>query len=186
VAIDYPIERVRSEWIGKIVQRSRGRFPVEHDPIRRWCHMVGDTNPLYLDPEYAATGPYGAVIVPPPLTPFFAGNGPWPRRAAAEDGYKRAPGFTSGVPTPGDRGINMGIRWQYLLPVRVGDRLESERTVSDVFVKPIRLDPLTVWIVTETRISNQRNELVAVGHNTVLVHRSPVQIASEETSEAVH
>ena len=26
------------------------RYPVEHEPIRRWCHMVACDAPLFLDP----------------------------------------------------------------------------------------------------------------------------------------
>jgi hypothetical protein len=50
-------------------------------------------------------------------------------------------------------------------------------------MKPIKLDPHAVWIITEIRILNQRDELVAVGDNTVLVHRSPSQIAEDAKSE---
>jgi hypothetical protein len=146
--------------------------------------MVGDTNPLFLDPEFAAGGPYGAVIVPPTvLHTYFAGNGPWPRRVPSSD---RRSGPASGVPTPGDRGINMNTSWDYLLPVRVGDRLGAEHMIADVFIKAIRLDPKAVWVVTETRITNQHDEVVAVGTNTVLVHRSPAQISGQDVREVAH
>jgi acyl dehydratase len=174
-AVAYDIEGVRREWAGKVVARSEGRYPVEYDPIRRYCHMVGDTNPLFLDPDLARQGPHGDVVVPLPLVAYFAGNGPWPRRSV---GPSLARGFTYGVPTPGDRGINMSTVWNYLEPVRVGDRLRAEVRIGDVFVKPIRIDPLAVWIVTEIRVSNQRDAVVAVGGNTVVVHRSPDQVTA--------
>jgi acyl dehydratase len=157
------------------VATSRGRYPVEYDPIRRYCHMIGDTNPLHLDPATAAAGPHGDVIVPLPLVAYFAGNGPWPPR----DGPTPATGgFTYGVPTPGDRGINMGVSWDYLEPVRIGDRLRAEVRVVDLYVKPIRLDPQAVWIVTETRLIRHDDVPVALVRNTLLVHRNPAQIAA--------
>jgi acyl dehydratase len=72
----------------------------------------------------------------------------------------------------------MSTVWNYLEPVRVGDRLRAEVRIRDVFVKPIRIDPLAVWIVTEIRVSNQRDAVVAVGGNTVVVHRSPDQVTA--------
>jgi acyl dehydratase len=172
----YDIDAVRAEWVGRVVGASRGRYPVEHDPIRRWCHMVGDTNPLYLDLDAAASGPHGAVIAPLTLVPYFAGNGPWPRRR--NRGEDAPPGFTLGVPTPGDRGINMGVAWEYLVPVRVGDWLRAEVRIADVFVKAIRLDPEAVWIVSDTEIFNQADVKVVVMRNTLLVHRAPEQIGA--------
>ena len=187
----YDIDAVRAEWVGRSLGESHGRYPVEHEPIRRHCHMVGDTNPLFLDRYEAAKGPYGAVLAPPTmLIMHFSSNGPWPPRErprSAQDAPSAAPKrpwFTSGVPTPGDRGINMDTSWEFLRPVLVGDELRAKKSIRDVFVKAIRLDPMAVWIVTENRLFNQRDELVAVGSNTTLVHRSPKQIAADATSDA--
>jgi acyl dehydratase len=176
---DYDIERVKSEWIGVVVDRSEGRYPVEYDPIRRYCNMIHDLNPLFLDPEVARGGPYGEVIVPGPLLPYFAGGGPWPRKP--KPGGRR-PGWTYGVPTPGDRGINLEVAWEYHHPVRVGDRLSSETRIADVFVKPIKIDPTAVCIVTEQRFIDQGEQCVASCRNSLLVHRSKRQIAAEEST----
>jgi acyl dehydratase len=179
-ASGFDLEKVREEHVGRTIGSSRGRYPVEHDPIRRHCHMVGDTNPLFLDEEFARQGPYGAVICPPTLISYFAGNGAWPPSESRGTGGR--PGFTMGVPTPGDRGINMGIVWEYGDVVRVGDRLSSQTSIVDIFVKPIRLDPEAVWIVTETRIAKEDDTMVALGRNTVLIHRSPEQVAAAEAT----
>ncbi len=187
---DYDIDAVRSEWIGKIVSQSEGRFPVEYDPIRRHCHMTGDTNPLFLDPDFAKNkGPYGDVIVPPSLLPtYFASGGPWPKREKtreekSDQKKRRRPFFTLGVPTPGDRGINMGTEWEFLEPIRVGDRLKAEQKVTDVFIKPTKMDKLSVWIQSAMTFSNQDGDPVAVWHNTTLVHRAPKQIKEDEAAE---
>lgn len=177
---DYDLDAVRGEWIGRQVASSRGRYPVEHDPIRRYCHMVGDTNPLYLDPDVARAGPYGRVIAPLPLVPYFAGNGPWPRRSATGEQSHVAARFTFGVPTPGDRGLNMNIAWSYLEPVGVGDQLSAEVVIDDIFMKPVRLDPAAIWIVTLSSIRNQVGHVVMETRNTVLVHRSRAEQTPDE------
>jgi acyl dehydratase len=177
---EYDLDAVRSGWIGRTVASSRGRYPVEHDPIRRYCHMVGDTNPLYLDPDEARAGPYGRVIVPLPLVPYFAGNGPWPRPVPTGEGRVASRSFTHGVPTPGDRGLNMNTAWAYLEPVGVGDQLAARVVIDDIFIKPVRLDPAAIWIVTLTSIRNQVDQVVMETRNTVLVHRSRAELTGDE------
>lgn len=167
----YDIEAVRADWIGKRAPLTPGRYPVEYDPIRRHCHMVEDTNPLFLDPDYARTAHYGEVIAPPVMVEYFAGNGAWP--PVAEQAR-----LTMEIPTPGDRFINMNNEFEFLRPVRVGDRLSSYTVIADVFVKPIRLDPLAVWIVTESHTLNQDGVEVAISRNTLLVHRTPEDVAA--------
>ena len=170
----YDIDSVRREWVGRKTERVPGRYPVEYDSIRRHCHMVEDTNPLFLDPQYGKQSEWGAVIAPPVMTRYFAGAGVWPPSSDAQVGLTRA------VPTRGERMINLNTEWEYLLPARVGDHLSAETEVIDMYEKSIKLDPRSVWVVTETRITNQNGELVAVGTNTLCTHRTPEQVEAEE------
>ncbi len=177
---DYDLDDVRSIWIGKLVGDATGRYPVEYDPIRRHCHMTGDRNPAFLDPEAARDGVHGAVVVPPSMLPiYFASGGPWPPKASKESA-SAAPDFTMGVPTIGDRGINMGVEWDFLEPIRVGDVLRLETRIADVYKKAIKLDAHAIWIVSETSIFNQHDRVVVKWRNVVLSHRSPKRIAEDE------
>lgn len=186
-ADEFDIDNIRETWIGRIVSKTDGRYPVEYDAIRRHCHMTGDTNPLFLDPAIAkAEGPFGGVIVPPSALPlYFSSEGRWPRAKKTAKSHDetdktvKRPAFTLGIPTPGDRGINMGTEWAFHEPIRVGDQLHSEQTVTDVFIKGIKLDPLAVWIVSEINVYNQHETAVATWRNTTLVHRSPAQVRAE-------
>lgn len=181
--LDYDIDEIRKDWVNRLISSSQGRYPVELDPIRRHCHMVGDLNPAFLDPETAASGPHGAVVVPPSmLLTYFAAGGPWPpQKGAVEmtDG-----GITFGVPVPGDRGMNMEVEWEFLEPVRVGDTLRLELRIADVKVKSIKYDPFAVWITTETSFFNQHDAVVAKWRNTLLIHRSPAQIEEDDERTA--
>lgn len=177
---DYDLDAVRQAWIGKLISEARGRYPVEYDPIRRHCHMVGDLNPAFLDPDEAGRGPHGAVIVPPSMLPtYFAAEGPWPPTPTAGTDAGSKAVFSFGVPTPGDRGINMEVAWEFIAPIRVGDRLRLELRIADVFQKAISLDPHAVWIITETSFFNQDNDVVAKWRNTMLIHRSPEQVSRD-------
>ncbi|MBI2848499.1 MAG: MaoC family dehydratase N-terminal domain-containing protein [Chloroflexi bacterium] len=145
------------------------RYPVEYDPIRRYCHMNDDTNPLFLDPEYAKKTKYGEVICPPLFIGIAGGSGPWPPPK------ENAPTLPP-VPTPGDRSINLTTEWEFFKPVKVGDRLWSKSRIADVYILSIRLDPQAFWTLTERIITNQDNEVVAIGRNLGLKHRTPEQI----------
>jgi acyl dehydratase len=172
---DYDIEAVRQKYIGFETAVTRGRYPVEHDSIRRHCHMVDDPNPLFLDPEYAGRTKYGAVICPPSgwLAMYFASLGPWP------------PAFeplVPMVPTPGKRIINMGQEMEWFAPILVGDHLSVKRRVADIYQKAISIDPEAVWIVSESIITNQRDKTVCIVRNTLLIHRTPQEVEAEGRS----
>ncbi|MBI4497773.1 MAG: MaoC family dehydratase N-terminal domain-containing protein [Chloroflexi bacterium] len=145
-----------------------GRYPVEYDPIRRYCHMCDDDNPLFLDPAYAQQTTYGDVIAPPLLVTYFAGNGIWP---PAEEQPQLPP-----VPTAGNRAINLTTEYEFFTPVKVGDHLSATSRLADVYIKSIRLDPKAFWIVTERIIRNQDGEVVCIARNLGLRHRTPEQV----------
>ena len=171
----YDIEAVRQKYIGFETAKAKGRYPVEHDAIRRHCHMVDDNNPLFIDPEYTKGTSHGAVLAPPSgwLALYFASLGPWP--AVFE------PLFPI-VPTPGKRIVNMSQEVEWSARIKAGDHLWVTRRVADVFQKGISIDPEAVWIVAEAEITNQRDERVCVIRNTLLTHRTPDEVAAAETA----
>lgn len=155
---DYDIDTIREEWIGRTTEVRRGRYPVEHDPIRRHCQMIEDLNPAHIGPD--------GVVAPPVMLDYFAGSGWWPLEAPI-------PPLVIQVPTPGDRYINLNQEMLFHAPVRVGDHLSSQDVIVDVFVKAIKLDPQAVWVTYEQRITNQHGALVSTIRNTSLAHREP-------------
>ena len=167
--VDFDIDAIRREWIGRPLGQSLGRYPIEHEPIRRYCHMTGELNPLYLDAEAAAQGPYGRVMCPPALIGCFIDAGPWPPAA------REAGPLPDALPRLGQGAINMGTAWEFFAPALVGDRLAAHWSVDDVFLKPTRLDPLSQWVVTVARITNDTGAAVATWRNTVMYHRTPGQ-----------
>ena len=83
------------------------------DAIRHFAEGVGDDNPLYLDPAYAAASPYGGLIAPPTFPDVFSNKG-----FTADDGFRRGP-------LPGLFGLWAADRWEFHQPVRLGDTLRS-------------------------------------------------------------
>lgn len=156
----FDIAGIKARWEGVETPLSRGRYPVEFDAIRRHCHMVDDTNPLFLEQG----------ICPPVMVDYFASLGAWP------PGELDILGLIRKIPTPGDRLINMSQEFEWFRTVRVGERLSVSHKVVSVESKPIKLDPLAVWIKTESRIVDDRGEVVAFRWNQILVHRTPEQV----------
>src|SRR5215212_2405280 len=97
-------------------------YPIEYEPIRRFCHAAGDDNPLFLDPAYAGTTRYGAVICPPlglrAVTVLPGGPLDHPFPAPPAD-------LPLLPPIPGGRrmSMNLSVEWEFFVPVRVGDRI---------------------------------------------------------------
>jgi len=156
--------------IGMETKPLRSRYPVEYDSIRRYCHMNDDTNPLFLDPEYAKKTKHGAVIAPPLFIRNISGPGPWPPQTDSDE-HRLPP-----VPTAGNRAINLTTELELFKPVKVGDHISRSERLADVYIKPIRLDPKAFWVITETIFRNQHGEVVAIARNTGVRHRTPEDI----------
>lgn len=162
------ILEIAKEFVGVETELVEGRYPVEYDPIRRYCHATGDTNPLFLDPEYAKKTKYGGVVSPPLLIGYFGGSGIWP--PAVEHPVSRT---TLPLP-PADgprRAINLATDWTFFKLVKVGDRISAKNRVADVYMKAIRTDPEAIWTVTERIFTNQNGAVVAVMKNTLLNYK---------------
>ena len=159
----FDIARLKAEWEGFETSPTPGRYSVEFDPIRRHCHMVDDQNPLFLEQG----------ICPPVMVDYFASRGPWP------PGEGDILGVVRRISTPGDRLINMNQEFEWMRRVRVGDRRSVSHKVVSVDLKPIKLDPLAVWIKTESRVMDERGEVVALRWNQILVHRTPEQAKAD-------
>lgn len=158
----WDLAAVRRQWEGHDTPLAWGRYPVEHDPIRRHCHMVDDANPRFL-----ARGE-----CPPVMVDYFAAGG-----YGADTEPDLLP-LVRGIPTPGDRLVNLGHEFEWHRPVRVGERLGASHRVVAIEVRPTRLDPESVWIRTLTTIVGERADVVATRLNQIMVHRPPPPGAS--------
>src|SRR5947208_14004567 len=73
--------------------------------IRHWCDAVGDTNPIYTDPEAAAASVHGQIVAPPTMLQAWTMKGlvpPPPAGGGGADELYRlldGAGFTSVVAT---------------------------------------------------------------------------------------
>jgi hypothetical protein len=70
---------------------------------------------------------------------------------------------------PGSRGLNGGQRSFYFEPIRPGDVITCSASLADAYEKDGRLGTM-LFLIDETRWTNQRDELVKIGLRTSIYH----------------
>lgn len=133
------------------VEERLGSFTVTAEAIESYCEALGETNPLYLDEEFARSTPYGGRIAPPLIftNVNFRGTGPDPK---VEFGNARFLG---------------GERVDVLEAMRLGDTIDAYGQVAEVYEKTGRSGRM-VFVVRRIRYENQD------GHDVALVSSSMV------------
>lgn len=115
----------RALEVGSTARRSRR---VSRRDIERFTEISGDHNPLHYDEEAARRSPFGGIVVQGGVTTAIL------NALVAED-----------LPGPGSVFLQLDLR--FLAPVRPGDTITGEATVTDV-----REDkPITTLDVSVTR-----------------------------------
>ncbi len=122
IATDAELARVRSK-IGQKVTINEPPYLTEvtRDSVRHWAHATGDRNPLFLDEAYARASRYGSIIAPP--CQLYA--------------YSRISiGYRGGL--PGVHSFFAGSHWRWHEPIRVGERIDPEVTLTGLAELPSR------------------------------------------------
>jgi len=141
-----------------------GREPitVTAERIASFCAAVGETNPLYVDPVAAASGPYGGIIAPPAFVAGFR---------YGDDVFEQIPMFQRG-------GLMGGIDVELEEPLRPGDTIQLSSRVKDIYEKTGRTGTM-VFAVVRTTLTNQKGQVVAhVEHR--MMNRPPRDGAKSE------
>jgi acyl dehydratase len=135
-----------STQIGATARRTR---TVTHRDIGLFTEITGDRNPIHYDDELAARSRFGGLVVQGGVTSGLL------NALVAEQ-----------LPGPGS--VFLEIAWRFLVPVRPGDVITAEATVTAA-----REDkPVTTLATT---ITNQDGVVVLDG--TAVVWRDPVVAA---------
>lgn len=138
-------------------------LPVDANDIRRWAQASWYPEPPppdQFDVEAAARGPWGELVAARDFNPF----------AWHPDFHPEAYPWMRGMGTePGSRGLNGGQRTWYGAPIRVGDVVTNTVTLVDAYEKEGRLGTM-LFLVDESRYTNQRGETVRVALRTTIYH----------------
>lgn len=126
-------------------------FEVEKRHIRQFAEAIGDSNPLYVDEEYAKSTIYGGIIAPPSF----------PVAIGADSGQ--------GVELPLDysRMLHGEQEFIYHRPIRAGDRLSCQMKVTDVYEKEGKNGPMQ-FLVMDTEMMDEEGELVVISRTNII------------------
>lgn len=158
----------------------RGRDPVNLPMVHHWSQALGDTNPAYLDEEWAAASSRGHLIAPPGMLQTWTMDGPREGAPGSNDEVMRlldAAGYTSVVA--------VNYEHEYLRELRHGERISVRSMAEDL--SPEKQTALGVGVFTTVKheYTTDDGELVGIGRMRLLKFKPPAKEASIGTRAAV-
>ena len=135
--------------------RRRIRVPIENtlepwcheatrDNIRHYAHGIGDDNPLWCDPDYAARTRHGGIVALPSF--LFATS-------------RIVSGYVGGL--PGVHAMWAGADWTWHRTVRRNDEIRTEAWLKDLIEHETRFAGRAVQQIYHVNFFNQSGDLVA-------------------------
>ncbi|MFC4048074.1 MaoC family dehydratase N-terminal domain-containing protein [Actinomadura syzygii] len=118
--------------------------PVTALTIRRYARAIGESNPLYLDTEFARARGYAEIVAPPNLVTAITC---WDEGPAAEglreDGTPLVMQL-EGLPTSGVRVMGGGEDMEFHAPITAGTTVVERSTMLDAELRQGRTGPFIV------------------------------------------
>ena len=118
------------------------------DAIRHYAHGIGDDNPLWCDPDYAAGTRWGGLIAPPSF--LFATS-------------RIISGYVGGL--SGVHAMWAGADWRWHLPVRRNDAISTEAWLADLIEHETRFAGRAIQQVYHVDFYNQHGDHVAAAES---------------------
>jgi acyl dehydratase len=128
---------------GRIFESAKP-LQVTSEMIADFCAAIGETNPLYTDPEAASAGPDRGLVAPPSLAAIF-GDGEF---------------IFQHFPELDTRRLLAGIDVEFLTPIRAGDSITTISQIKEIYEKTGRSGPM-VFIVIGSILRKHNGEVAA-------------------------
>jgi acyl dehydratase len=148
--VQFPEARITDEMLAEVRKLIGTKFRIAHAinneeatrmAILKFAGGIGDTNPLWTDPEYAEKTRYKSIVAPPSwVFSVFSG---------LQYGFRGIGGFHSSSDL------------EFYLPILRNDRIAPEMICTDIVgPKKSAFAEKTVIECNDTLYTNQRGELV--------------------------
>ena len=144
-----PVEKLYYEDLQPGLHFETTRRTITQEDLETFTKLSGDYNPLHTDPDFAASTPFGELIVQGALV------------LSIGTGLANSVGHLSG-----SIDAFVGLDWKYRAPVKVGDTIWATLKVNKKHEMPGYDGGLVTLYVT---IFNQNNKAVQKGTWTLLV-----------------
>jgi acyl dehydratase len=119
-------------------------YEATRDNIRHYAHGIGDDNPLWCDPDYAARTRYGGIIALPSF--LFATS-------------RIISGYVGGL--PGVHAMWSGADWNWHQPIRRNDVIATEAYLKDLVEHDTRFAGRAIQQIYHVDFFNQDGDKVA-------------------------
>lgn len=119
-------------------------YEATRDNIRHYAHGIGDDNPLWCDPAYAAKSPYGGIVALPSF--LFSTS-------------RIVSGYVGGL--PGVHAMWSGSNWTWHKAVRRNDEISTEAYLKDLVLHQTRFAGRAVQQIYHVDFFNQQGDKVA-------------------------
>ena len=119
-------------------------YEATRDNIRHYAHGIGDDNPLWCDPDYAAKSSHGGIVALPSF--LFATS-------------RIISGYVGGL--PGIHAMWSGADWTWHKHVRRNDVISTEAHLKDIIEHQTRFAGRAIQQVYHVDFFNQQGDLVA-------------------------
>ncbi|BEP52005.1 MaoC family dehydratase N-terminal domain-containing protein [Variovorax sp. V116] len=119
-------------------------YEATRDNIRHYAHGIGDDNPLWCDPDYAAKSKYGGIIALPSF--LFSTS-------------RIVSGYVGGL--PGVHAMWSGADWEWHKPVHRNDTIRTEAYLKDLVEHQTRFAGRAVQQTYHVDFFNQHGDKVA-------------------------
>ena len=135
--------------------RSRIGFKIENtlepwcheatrDNIRHYAHGIGDDNPLWCDPDYAATTKHGGIVAPPSF--LFACD-------------RIVSGYVGGL--PGVHAMWAGADWRWHRTVKRNEEIATESRLKDIISHETRFSGRAIQQIYNVRFFGVGGDRIA-------------------------
>jgi acyl dehydratase len=118
-------------------------YEATRDNIRHYAHGIGDDNPLWCDPDYAAGTAHKGIIAPPSF--LFACD-------------RIISGYVGGL--PGVHAMWAGADFNWHKAIRRNDELRTEAWLKELIPHETRFAGMAIQQVYHVNFFNQNNELL--------------------------
>ena len=134
--------------------------------VRRYVDATGDTNPLWLDDDFARSAGYNGRILPPTLVgwvPFSFREGTERANTAPSDLRRQMP-----LPAEYTNVRNAGSETEWLEPVYLGEQLSTRTKITDIVARQGKAG-LGIYITQEEQLFNSNGKIVLRRVHTLAV-----------------
>jgi uncharacterized OB-fold protein len=169
------LEEARRHLGGEPGPTRVGRDPVNLPMVHHWCQALGDSNPAYLDEDFAAST-RGHLIAPPGMLQTWTMDAPRdPDSSASNDVVMRLldqAGYTSVVA--------VNYEHEYLRELKHDERISVRSTAEDLSEEKKTALGLGVFTTVKHEYTTDDGEVVGIGRMRLLKFKPPAKKGAKD------